>query len=209
MVLHGDGAAHLVRLPNDTDGDGLLDNEEAAFGGRSDTWDVNSNGVADGVEVARRFYQQINRLPTQPTTGTPYLVHYEANCVMPCPLCGIDVNCGSVELIYPWAGIRTNLSYVQLHFLERGSLAVSAQERIDPLLLDTILQPGVLVRSAGNDATLRWKGKPGRHYQIYTAADLLGVWTPGPVFTGDGTELSFTDPAINPQRKFYKILAWD
>jgi len=54
--------------------------------------------------------------------------------------------------------------------------------------------------------TLRWRGRPGHQYQLYTAPDPTGPWSNGPVFQGNGTVLTFEEekPA-GSTRKYYKI----
>ena len=84
--------------------------------------------------------------------------------------------------------------------------AVSPAERVDPIRLDAILQPAVIIAAQDNGITLRWDGKTGRTYQLFTAADVAGPWTAGPVFHGTGAELVFTDKDLaGPPRRFYQI----
>lgn len=210
LALRGDGATHLVILPKDSDSDGLFDNEEAHFGTRPDVADSDGDGILDGIELARRMRQRIEALPVGENPVNTYIIHYEMDCVSPCPICGEEVNCGNVEVTNPLADLSIRISYMNLHFMERGSFAVSSEERVDPLLLEAILRPGVVVAAGQNQMTLRWKGAAGKKYQVLTAFDLSGPWTPNPhVFDGDGTELQYTDEAASgTDRKFYKIVAW-
>jgi len=210
LALRSDGTSHLVIFPKDSDSDGLLDNEEAHFGTRPDVADSDGDGVLDGVELARRMRQRIEALPVGENPIRSYIVPYEADCYFHCPVCTQQVNCGHVEITNPLADLSMTISYGNLHFMKMGSFAASSEERVDPLLLEAILRPGVVVAAGENQMTLRWKGAAGKKYQVLTASDLSGEWTPNPhVFNGDGTELQYTDDAASgTDRKFYKIVAW-
>jgi hypothetical protein len=208
LVLRGEGISHLVTLPKDKDEDGLLDDEEAHFGLRPDVPDSNGDGVLDGVEVARRMRQQIEGLPVGENPAKTYVIHYEADCYTHCPVCGEEINCGKVEITNPLSELSIGISYMNLHFMERGSLATSPEERVDPILLEAVLRPGVVIATGENHTTLRWKGAAGKTYQVFTAPELSGPWSAGPVFQGEGSELTYTDgDASGAERKFYKILA--
>lgn len=206
VVLHGDGASHLVVWPGDTDRDGLLDAEETHFGTRPDLPDTDGDGALDGVELARRLHQRLQALPLGPHPSGKYRLPFEANCVTPCAVCGETVNCGHEVVTNAWADLSLRISDLNLHYLEHGSLAASASERVDPVRLEAILRPTVTLATAPGRVTLRWPGRPGRIYRLFLSASALGPWTPGPVFTGDGSELVFadTDLAGHPQ-KFYQV----
>jgi hypothetical protein len=207
VALHGDGTSHLVVVAGDTDRDGLLDTEEVHFGTRADAPDSDGDGVLDGVELARAQHQRIQALPTSPNGGT-YLIPHEANCLAPCSVCGESVNCGHVVITNTWTGLSLTVSYMNLHFLEHGSFAVSSSERVDPVRLEAILRPAVLIAVGDSQVTLRWSTRAGHQYQLFTAPEMTGPWTAGPVFQGDGTELVFTeDKPPDSSRKFYKITA--
>jgi hypothetical protein len=209
VALHGDGSSHLVLWPGDSDRDGLLDAEETHFGTRPDVPDTSGNGLLDGVELARRLHQSLKTLPLGPHPSGKYRLSFEADCVAPCSVCGENVNCGHEVITNAWAGFSAQISYMNLHYLEHGSLAASATERVDPILLDTLLQPTVTIAAAENGLTLRWMGKLGRDYQLFTSDDVSGSWTPGPTFKGNGGELVFTDAgAAGKTRKFYQIRMW-
>jgi hypothetical protein len=93
--------------------------------------------------------------------------------------------------------------------MDFGSFAASREERVDPLLLQSVLRPGVVVSTGQNPMTLKWNGAVGKQYQVYAADSPAGPWTAGPIFTGEGTEITYDDVgALGSGRKFYKILAW-
>jgi hypothetical protein len=101
------------------------------------------------------------------------------------------------------------MSYLNLHYLEHGSFAASATERVDPVLLEAILRPAVVIAAGQDRVDLRWMGKAGKSYQVFTAPDLSGPWTAGPISDGDGSELSFAEtPAEQTRQRFYKVVAW-
>jgi hypothetical protein len=209
IALHGDGSSHLVVWPGDTDRDGLLDAEEPHFGTRPETADSNGDGVLDGVELARRLHQRIQTLPIAPHASGKYRVPFEANCFAPCAACGENINCGHEVITNAWAELSVQVSFMNLHYLEHGGLAASPTERVDPILLDTILQPVVTIKAREGGITLRWLGKARRTYQIFTSADIAGPWTPGPTFSADGTELVFTDTeTAGRPRQFYQVRMW-
>jgi len=209
IALKGDGTSHLVVLPQDKDGDGLFDSEEAHFGCRPCVADSDGDGVLDGVGLARRMHRQIQELPTEENAARTYVIHYETDCYTHCSICGEDVNCGHVEITNPLTGLSIRISYMELHFMEFGSLAAGREERVDPLLLEAILRPGVIIAVGANGTTLRWKGAPGKTYQVFVATDPSGPWEAGPEFQGDGTELVYEDNGTSgAERKFYKIQAW-
>ncbi len=209
LALRGDGTSHLVVVGQDKDADGLLDDEEAHFGTRPAVPDSDGDGILDGVELARAMRQQIEALPVGVNPAKTYIVHYEADCYTHCPVCGEEFNCGMVEVTNPLTGLSMTISYANLHYMERGSFALSSDNRVDPVLLEAILRPGVIIVAGENQMRLRWKGAPGKKYQVFTASDPSGPWKEGPILDGDGTELEYTDGAISGEpRGFYKILAW-
>jgi len=207
-ALHATGSNHLLPVSGDTDADGLKDNEETYFGTDPNVADTNHDGVPDGFALALEMHERIKALPTGPQAAGIYLLHHEADCVAPCPVCGQTFNCGYVEIINAWAGLSLPISYMNLHFLERGSFAASPAERVDPLRLEGILRPAVLIAVAETRVTLRWMTRTGLIYQILTAPEVTGPWAAGQVFVGDGTEFTFTeDQAAGAPRRFYRIIA--
>jgi hypothetical protein len=208
LALRGDGTSHLISLPGDTDQDGLLDGEEPYFGMRPDLPDTNGDGVWDGVALARKMHGQILALPASVMPGKTYLIHHEADCFAPCPVCLETFNCGFVRVTNSWAELSLDISYMNLHFMEHGGFAVSPAERTDPVLLDAILRPAVLIVAQDRQVTLRWLGKTGRTYQVCTAPDVSGPWTDGPIFLGNDAEIVFTeDCPPGTERRFYRVEA--
>lgn len=209
IALDGDGSSHLVLGPDDADRDGLSALEETFFGTLPDATDSNGDGIPDGAGLARELHRRIQALPAGPHPGGRYQVHAIAKCEAPCPVCGESINCGHVTLVNSWANLSMEISFMNLHFLERGSLATSAGARIDPIQLTALLEPAVTLYWDEQGLRLRWRGLPGRTYQIYIAATVIGPWNPGPVFSGTGDMLTFDEPAAagQPQR-FCQVRMW-
>ena len=207
IALRGNGTSHLVLVASDTDKDGLLDKEEPYFGTAADNPDSDGDGVLDGIALARKLCAQVRALPDGPLQDQTYIVRAEADCYAPCPVCGESINCGHVEVTSPWSGLSQRISYLNLHYLERGSLASSPESRVDPVLLDAILRPAVLISAGEGQVTLRWKAAAGRSYQVFWASEVTGPWTPGQIVWGEG-EFTFSEPSsAGPGRKFYRVEA--
>lgn len=206
IALAGDGSSHLIAMSEDADQDGLLASEEAAFGTLPAIADSDADGVLDGVEWARQLHARVTRLSADPALGTTHVCHHEAKCNAPCPVCGEEINCGFLEVINPWAGLSLGVPYLNLHFLAHGGFLPPEGVRTDPLLLDAILEPGVVIAIHDQQVSLRWKGLPGRTYHTFTAEEITGPWTPGPGFLGDGTDLILEPPREQASgRQFFKI----
>jgi len=205
IALHGDGSSHLVTWKGDSDSDGLLDGEETYFGTRPDRPDTDSDGVLDGITIARQLYQKVQALPVGRNQSGRYRLLYETDCIAPCPVCGESVNCGHIEVVSEWAGKSVRISFLNLHYLEHGSLAVSQSERIDPVALDALLRPIPSIALTAEGLTLRWPSCTEKTYQVFTSLNVLGPWLPGPVLSGTGEELSFTDPDITAPLKLYQV----
>jgi hypothetical protein len=214
LALKGTGTSHLVVVPGDTDRDGLLDAEELHFGTRPDVADTNGDSILDGIELSRKMVEQIKALPTGENPANPYVIHYEADCYSPCPVCAEDINCGQIEITNPMSGLSMNIPYINLHFMEFGGFAASGTippGRVDPVRLEAILRPGIVIAVGENKITLRWKSIVGKTYQVLTAPDPSGPWTPGPSLPGTGGELEFTtDDQYYVLRSsgFLKIVVW-
>ena len=209
LALEGDGGSHAVIVAGDSDRDGLLDSEERALGTDPERPDTNGDGIVDGSDAARSAFRRIGELPREATAREPYALHAEADCYVPCEICGVDVNCGFVELVQPWAELRITLSYRLLHFMEHGSFAASLEERADPLQLEAFLRPSLLMVGDGQRPTLRWYGALGRRYEVQTGDTPSGPWRSGPEFEGTNAPLTFTVDSIDlAPGRFFRLLVW-
>jgi hypothetical protein len=208
LAIQGDGTSHLKTVSYDSDKDGLLDSEEQYFGTRADRADTDGDHVLDGIAVARKLFQRVVATPVSTNAFTAYRLSHPAGSFVPCAVCAENVDRGSVTLTNSLAGLGMNISYTNLHYLEHGSFAVSSGQRINPLLLEAILRPGVRIAARGGQVTLRWFLNLGQTCQLYSAPALSGPWTAGPVFSGDGNEIVFSEPIpTGPAWRFYRITA--
>jgi hypothetical protein len=213
-VLHSKGPAHRADLANDMDADGVSDPEERHFGTDPQAADSNQDGLPDGFALARKLWRGIESLPrldssaVPPANGASYAVDHLLRGVIPCPVCGIMVNMGWIEIINPGKACSLEISYLKLHYLEQGGFGDATIGRVDPMLLGSILQPAILVTSTDGQVTLRWMSQTGHTYQISSATNVAGPWSPREVLKGDGNELTFTEsqPAGSAQM-FYKVTA--
>lgn len=209
LALRGDGMSHLVIVPGDTDRDGLLDTEEEALGTDPRRPDSDGDGMPDGLAAARSAFRRIWELPREVRPDQAYALHAEADCYVPCEICGVDVNCGFVELVQPWTEVRTTLSYRLLHSLEHGSFAASPEERADPLQIEAFLRPSLLILGDGEHPTLRWYGTLGRSYEVQSADALAGPWRSVQVLAGANAPLTFSEnPEHPPSGRFLRLLVW-
>jgi uncharacterized protein (UPF0212 family) len=206
-AVRSSGPSHLFKAQSDSDGDGLKDQEEAQFRCDKGVADTDGDGVPDGFRLARQMWRAVNSLSRTPNSAC-YAVDHLLRGLVTCEVCGRQVNMGWVELINSSANLKLDLSYLNLHFMEHGSLAVSATTRVDPLQLEALLRGKVSVSVQANHATLRWLGETGLTYQVLSASEVTGPWSPGPTFQGDGKEIEYTDTDSATARKFYRVTAW-
>jgi hypothetical protein len=137
------------------------------------------------------------------------VVEHWANGIVPCAACATPVNMGYLDLVSPGAHRTVAISFLQLHYLQHGALAVSAHESVDAADLQELLRPWADPPAVPGRAGLRWFGTFGRRYQVLTASEPAGPWSAGPVFLGHGQELVFEDPAASASdRRFYRLWAW-
>lgn len=206
VALNGNGTSHLAKVADDGDLDGLSDAEEEQLGTMVDVPDTDANGVPDGADLARALHARLMRLPADGPTDRTHVTHHVAKCEAPCPICGEAINCGYCEIINPWAELTMEVPYLNVHFLEHGGFGPPEGKRTDPVRLEAILAPGVVISVGNGLAVLRWPGLPGRTYETFAAPAIDGPWTPGPVFHGDGSEIVFEPSDEHRQgQAFFKI----
>jgi hypothetical protein len=212
-TLHKPGPGHALPVPDDGDRDGLSDSEEAFLGTNATVSDTDGDGVPDGFAAANEMWRAVDALPRAPGAA-PYVIEHPLRGLVACDTCGEHVNMGYVEVVNPRSPLRITIPYLAIHHMRNGSFSYcgdtgSVDDRVDPCLLQSILRSGVVIARGEAGVDLRWTGLPGKRYQVFTAVELSGPWTPGPVFQGDGTELVFADDmADGTPRKFYKIHSW-
>jgi hypothetical protein len=98
--------------------------------------------VADGVQLARHYWSEIEALP-RTQSSSPHRLEHEARGVETCEMCGEEVNMGYVEIINPAESFRIDVPYISLHYLQHGSFRAQGSEhcceQIDPRSLDCAL----------------------------------------------------------------------
>jgi hypothetical protein len=209
-VLTGEPDPHWLPVPEDRDEDLVSDGEEEALCSDPDVPDEDGNQIPDGMDLAYEMWRTIAALPRRPRRG-PYAVEHRARGSVTCQVCGERVNMGFVDVLHPRKGVSIHVSYLALHFMQRGSFsALSLErggERVDPVLLTAALRPSVVI-AVDREARIRWKGEKGTRYEVLSSPDLSGPWDLRATFEGSGEDLVFTDPGVIVPCRFYKICAW-
>ena len=178
---------------NDLDGDRLTDEEELATGLNLYQADQNENLLPDGMELAQRFAEQIDRLPTfdpdQPEAKGLYKVSYMMRGLEWCGICGQSVNMGFWQIVDSASGMTIDVPVIAWHYMQHGSFSfhgsVHGVDRIDVVALDQIL--GRPTR-CGDLGTLNLPGDLNGDCRVdfRDLAQMAGRW------------IDSTDPAIEP-----------
>jgi uncharacterized protein (UPF0212 family) len=141
-VLTSDGTLHRLPIEGDTDSDGLIDIVESRFSCQTGNPDTDGDGVADGVQLARQYWGEIEALPQQ-VSSVPYRLDRLVYGIETCEMCGEEVNMGYLEIVNPAENFRTEVPYLSLHYLQHGSFRAHGDvhnwEQIDPRILDCAL----------------------------------------------------------------------
>ena len=135
---------HSLHIQNDSDQDGLTDDEELYFGFDPNLMDSDGDGICDGMDLAIQMNTVLESLPTQYVPNGPYIIHHYTFGHWNCLLCGKDVNMGFMELFN--SAISPDpivISYYAHHFLKKGSFAYEGridngqwlEGRLDPIML--------------------------------------------------------------------------
>ena len=110
---------------NDLDGDLLADSEELAAGLNLYDADQDDNLLPDGIQLARRCAEIIDRLPTLDPNATDvkgvYKISYMMRGLEWCEICGASVNMGYWQIVNPSLGVSMEVSEIARHFMEHGS----------------------------------------------------------------------------------------
>jgi len=138
---------HHLHVQNDSDQDGLTDDEENYFGYNPNLSDSNGNGICDGMELALAMKTVLDSLPTSPGSIGPNVVHHPTYGFWNCLLCGDPVNMGYLEIWHPQINGPFTMSYYAYHFLEKGSFAYEGMiqngqwlaDRLNPVMLAAYL----------------------------------------------------------------------
>ena len=130
---------HTLFIANDSDSDGLTDEEEDYFGLNSEKMDSDNDGVTDAKNLALIFADSIKFLPTEVSTTHSYIEYLDMDGVHLCSVCGKEIPMGIMKIYNPHINTidPLEISYYAFHFLQCGSFAREGAEngRIDPIKL--------------------------------------------------------------------------
>ncbi len=141
-VLNGTDTSHWRDVEDDTDGDGLRDIEEECFLLDPDDPDTDDDGVPDGPALARAMFEIIDALPREERPDSVFRIDHPMRGIYTCLVCGEDINMGYTEIIDPVAGDSLSVSFLNLHFMSRGSFETDRPDevgRVDPRQIDQVL----------------------------------------------------------------------
>lgn len=140
---------HSLHIENDSDDDGLTDDEELHFGFDPNVMDSDGDNICDGMDLALQMNTILEGLPTQVVPNGPYVIHHPTFGHWNCLLCGEAVNMGFMELFnLTVATDPLNISYYAHHFLKKGSFAYEGRidygqwmdGRLDPIMFARYLE---------------------------------------------------------------------
>jgi hypothetical protein len=122
-----DSFAPVVADANDLDADLLADSEELAAGLSLYDTDQDHNLVPEGIQLARRCAEIIDRLPiaepNAPQTKGLYKVSYMMRGLEWCEICGQSVNMGYWQIVDAASGASMQVTEIARHFMEHGSFS--------------------------------------------------------------------------------------
>jgi hypothetical protein len=134
-VLTAEGSAHWLPVVGDTDGDGMLDEEEDYFGMDPLDPDENGDAVPDGRQLARTLASEVQDLPIGPLPDQIYAIDHFALGHYNCLICGEGINMGLREVFNPIEGRTLGVPFYNLHFMVHGSFSTDRDDlypRMDP-----------------------------------------------------------------------------
>ena len=142
VVLTSTGVLHQQPIDNDSDGDGLTDDEEVYFKTDPAIADTDLNGISDGTQLARSMAVQVDSLPREATITEPYAIDHMMRGFVICNVCGEAINMGYVEIRHPVMSSIVEIPYLGLHSMHCGSFTFSSDTqtgRVDPVRLHQFL----------------------------------------------------------------------
>lgn len=126
----------------DSDHDGLLDNEESQFGTEPAVADTDGDSVKDGPQATEDLLKAIANLPRQSMRNRPYMIEHPARGIETCEVCGAIFNMGYVNIVNPGTRTEIRVPYVALHYLAHGSFSyrgTTNNGRVSPVQLRQVL----------------------------------------------------------------------
>lgn len=122
-----DSLGQIALDANDLDADLVADSEELAAGLNLYEADQDHDLVPDGIHLARRCAEIIDRLPTvepnAPEIKGVYKVSYMMRGLEWCEICGQSVNMGYWEIVHAASGRSMQVPEIARHFMEHGSFS--------------------------------------------------------------------------------------
>jgi hypothetical protein len=141
-ALHGDGTSHWLEIEDDTDGDGLKNEEEAYFNCDPTVNDTDADGTPDGPQLAMVMHDAISLLPEGPHPDSTYVVHNLTCGIYQCLTCSEGINMGYMDIVDPDTGASLQVPYYNFHFMQHGSFATdrpTLYPRVDPRDIGSVL----------------------------------------------------------------------
>ncbi len=134
---------HTLFIANDSDNDGLTDEEEVYFGLDHEKMDSDNDGITDAKDLAFMFVDSIKSLPTEVSTTHSYIEYLDMDGIQLCSVCGDEIPMGVMKIYNPPSNTiePLEISYYAFHFLQCGSFAHEGADegRIDPIKLTKYL----------------------------------------------------------------------
>ncbi len=159
LALPFDPNAHQLPVADDSDEDLLSNKEESAIGYKPFNSDQNQNGIADGIELAKRTAEVVEQLPSYPLLDIPaepnetYKIEHALDGLEQCHICGEWIHMGGWEIINPKLNLRYPdpcdpmenmfLPDLALHYMRHGSFSCAGSEhtvRVNIPLLNRVLE---------------------------------------------------------------------
>jgi hypothetical protein len=117
---------HQLPVRQDADADLLSNLEEVAIGYNPFRANQNSNSILDGVELAQRCADVIDKLPLEQDVkdpNQPYKWFMYQRGIETCDICGEKVNMGTIGIANPSIGLEVECPVIAIHYLEHGSFS--------------------------------------------------------------------------------------
>jgi hypothetical protein len=142
--------AHQLVIENDSDHDGIMDDEEWYFHPLGDDSGGDNDEISEGTRIAKAMWTRIDKLPLENNSSQIYKVEHLFKGLEYCEICGLAVNMGYVEIINPVKQDSLDVYCIGLHYLQHGGLAFKGtlhSGQIEPIHLAELLQISVSVQS--------------------------------------------------------------
>lgn len=205
-VLDQTENGHILPVSEDLDEDGLKDTDEGAFLLSPQNPDTDENGVKDGADLAKVYWQLISKLPRVETNGT-FVIEHPMRGFVYCPICGNTINMGFIEIINRDRQINWKISYLKLHFLEHGSLSTPDGDYTSPMCFSELFKANITLSRSATGVKFRWLGEYGKKYAVLVSETLNGPWSILSIHEGADKEIEINESSTS-EKKFFRILIY-